>query len=83
MEVLLLAVMGAVNILCFVIGAKVGQAVSKGEKIELPNVDPLRAYREHREKKEADQKNKQFEAILRNIDSYDGTPEGQEDIPRG
>ena len=83
MEVLLLAVMGVVNVLCFVVGAKVGQAVSKGEKIELPHIDPMKAYREHREQKEEDHKRKQFEAILRNVDSYDGTPEGQEDIPRG
>jgi hypothetical protein len=83
MEVLLLAVMGAVNILCFVIGAKVGQAVSKGEKIKLPELDPLKAYREHQNRQEAKKKQDIYEAILRNVDSYDGTPYGQEDIPRG
>ena len=36
MEVLLLAVMGAVNIFCFLIGARVGQQTAKGEKVELP-----------------------------------------------
>lgn len=83
MEVLLLAVMGVVNILCFVIGAKVGQAVSKGEKVELPNLDPVKAYREHQNRQEAEKKQKRYEAILRNADNYDGTPYGQEDIPRG
>ena len=83
MEVLLLLVMGAVNILCFVVGAKVGQAVSKGEKIELPKLDPMKAYREHQEKQEVKRKQAEFEAILRNVDSYDGTPYGQEDILRG
>ena len=53
MEVLLLAVMAASNIVCFIIGAKVGQAVSKGERIETPAIDPLKAYREHEAKRKA------------------------------
>ena len=83
MEVLLLAVMGAVNILCFLIGAKVGQAVSKGEKVELPNLDPVKAYREHQERQEVKRKQERHETILRNVDNYDGTTYGQEDVPRG
>ena len=83
MEVLLLVVMGAVNLLCFVVGAKVGQAVSKGEKIELPKIDLMRAYREQQDKQEARRKQEEFEAILHNVDNYDGTPYGQKDIPRG
>ena len=34
MEVLLLLVMGAVNIACFMVGAKVGQTVAKGEEVK-------------------------------------------------
>ena len=45
MEVLLLAVMGAVNIACFIIGAKVGQTVSKGEDIKTPTIHPIEAAR--------------------------------------
>lgn len=83
MEVLLLAVMAASNIVCFIIGAKVGQAVSKGEKIETPTVDPLKAYREHEAKKEAQKEQERLDTIMRNIESYDGTGNGQEDVPRG
>lgn len=82
MEVLLLIVMGAVNILCFMIGAKVGQTVAKGEKVEMPSVNPLKAFREHEAKKEAQKEQDRVEAILRNIESYDGTERGQEDVPR-
>ena len=36
MEVLLILTVGAVNVLCFFIGAKVGQTVAKGETIMVP-----------------------------------------------
>ena len=80
MVVLLMAVMALSNILCFVIGARVGQKVVKGEEVELPKIDPLEAVREHRAKKEAEMEQEKFNTILRNIDSYDGTPNGQEEV---
>jgi hypothetical protein len=81
MEVLLLAVMAAANIMCFMVGAKVGQAASKGEKIETPTVSPMKAVREHRAKKEAEMAQDRMDTILRNIEGYDGTGRGQEDVP--
>ena len=81
MEVLLLLVMGAVNVACFVIGAKVGQASAKGEKVELPSVNPMEAWRNRQEKNEAKKEQDKIIAILRNIESYDGTCRGQEDVP--
>ena len=81
MEVLLLLVMGAVNIACFMIGAKVGQKVTKGEAIELPTVNPMELVREHQEKRAAQEERDKVETILRNIESYDGTGYGQEDVP--
>lgn len=83
MEVLLMAVMGITNILCFMIGAKVGQKVSKGEPVELPSVNPLEAYRKHESRKEANREQDRLNAILRNIEGYDGTSTGQIEVPRG
>lgn len=83
MEVLLLAVMAAANIVCFIIGAKVDQAVANGEEIEAPTIDPFKAYREHEEKKEAKKEQDRLDAIMRNIETYDGSDSGQEDVPRG
>ena len=83
MEALLLAVMAASNILCFLIGAKVGQKVSKGEDIELPTINPIEAVKERREKKEAEMEQDRLDTIMRNIESYNGTSAGQEDVPRG
>ena len=81
MEVLLLLVMGAVNIACFMIGAKVGQTAAKGEDIKLPTVNPMELVQEHREKRAAQEERDKVETILRNIENYDGTAYGQEDVP--
>ena len=81
MEALLLALVSIGNIACFVIGAKVGQKVSKGEDIKTPNLNPIAAFREREAKKEADMKQNRIDTILRNIEGYDGTSRGQEDVP--
>ena len=80
MEALYIALTGFLNIVCFIIGAKVGQAVSKGEKVEMPKFDPLKAYRNKEAKKEAKIKQDKLDTILRNIERYDGTSKGQEDV---
>ena len=80
---LIIAAVAASNIVCFMVGAKVGQTVSKGEEIKLPTVNPLEAAREHNAKKEAEYQQSKINTILRNIESYDGTGNGQEDVPRG
>ena len=81
MEVLLIAAVAASNILCFLIGARVGQQAVKGDQIEMPTVNPIEVYREHRAKQEARWEQDRVDTILRNIESYDGTSYGQEDVP--
>lgn len=82
MEVLLILAIGFVCMACFLMGAKVGQAVAKGEKVELP-INPLLAARERQTKQEAEFEQNRLSAILHNIDRYDGTSDGQKDVPRG
>lgn len=81
--ILIILVVGALNIACFFIGAKVGNAVAKGEAIEMPSVNPIEAIREHNDKREADREQDRLETILRNIEKYDGSANGQEEVPRG
>lgn len=82
MELLLpMAVITGLNVTCFLIGAKVGQKVVKGEKIELPKINPMQAYQERQERKEVEKEKDKLETIMRNIEKYDGTPRGQEDVP--
>ena len=82
MDILLIAVTGILNIACFFIGAKVGNAVSKGKEIQLPNINPVKAYNEHLERHEAQREKNRLETIMRNIERYDGTGTGQEDVPQ-
>ena len=81
MEIALILVVGAMCIVCFMVGAKVGQTVSKGEDIKLPTVNPLEAYREHEQRKAAKDEQERVETILQNIEAYNGTADGQRDVP--
>lgn len=83
MEILLVLTTGALCAFCFIIGAKVGQTVSKGETIKTPTINPIKAMREHTAKKEAEMEQDRIETIMKNIEAYDGTERGQEDVPRG
>ena len=82
MEILLALTIGVLCIVCFITGAKVGQTVSKGERIETPNLNPIQAIREHQARKEAEKEQNRLDTIMNNIDSYDGTSFGQKDVPR-
>ena len=82
MDILTIAVIGTLNIVCFLIGAKVGQKVVKGEEIELPTINPMKIYQDQVERHEAQREKDKVETILRNIERYDGTSVGQEDVPR-
>lgn len=81
--ILIMLAVGTLNIVCFFVGAKVGQKVSKGETIEMPTLNPMKVVREHRAEKEKEMEQNRKNTILRNIDRFDGTPRGQEDVPRG
>ena len=85
--VIIMAVCAISNILCFLIGAKTGMAVAKNEPIELPAVKSASKHvvaSQHEEDfRVAELEQRQIETILRNIENYDGTPYGQEDVPRG
>ena len=83
MEVLLLLVMAMANIICFMVGAKVGQTVSKGEEVKLPTLNPLEVYKAHRENKAAEAEMNRLDAVLQNLESYNGSEAGQQDIPKG
>lgn len=80
--VLLMALFAAANILCFVIGAKVSQKAQKDEEIRLPNLDPLEAYRDNQARKEAQRKQTRAQILLQNVENYNGTSEGQLEVPR-
>lgn len=81
----LIASISILNYLWFNLGVKMTQKVSKGEEIETPELNPIKAVNkvitEHREKEEAKAEKEKLETILRNIERYDGTSSHQEDVP--
>lgn len=79
----IIAIVGTLNIACFFIGAKVGQKVAKGETIETPNLNPIKAFEERREKKEAQAEQDRIDIIMQNIETYNGTSSGQREVPKG
>ena len=83
MEVLLLLIFTASNALCFFLGARVRQKVDRGEEIKLPSVNPFEAFKAHQEREEAKMEQNRIDTIMRNIEGYDGTSNGQKDVPRG
>lgn len=81
MEILTILGIGALNIACFSIGAKIGQAVVRGEKVTVAPENPIKAIREREEKRQAKEEQERIDTIMRNIDNYDGTDRGQQDVP--
>lgn len=83
MEFITIVIIGALNIACFFIGAKLGQKIVRGETIEVPKINPMQICQQHQEKKQAEEEKNKLDVILKNIERYDGTANGQEDVPRG
>lgn len=84
--ILLIITIGLTNLFCFIIGAKVGQKVVKGEPVELPNLNPVKAVNnaitEHKDNKEKQAEDEYIKALMYNIDHYDGTGAMQKELPR-
>lgn len=80
--ILTMAIMGAVCIMCFYVGAKVGQTASKGQTIHVPVKSPVQLYHEHEERREVEREKDRLDTIMGNIERYDGTSCGQKEIPR-
>lgn len=73
-DILLIIVVGLFNIACFIVGVKAG----RGDEMKAPS--PIKIYNEHRGKLEADKEMEKINTILLNVERYDGTGAGQEDV---
>ncbi len=84
MNLITLTIFGIFNLLCFIIGARVGQKAVKGESIELPNplesLNPMTHIRKHQEKKADLAEQERLRTVLENIENYNGTGYGQKDV---
>ena len=79
-SIFLLLITGALNVVCFFIGAKVGQKVVKGEEIQAPEINLTNPVKAYREKKKAEYEQDRIDTIMQNIETYNGTSAGQKDV---
>ena len=80
--ILIILTVGILNVGCFYFGVKTAQKVNKGEEVSLPSVNPVKAYREAQDRKQAEREQNKIDIILQNIENYDGTSLGQRDVSR-
>lgn len=80
MEALLLLIMGAYGIVFLLIGVRLGRG--KVEPISMPKVNLTEKIRERIDHKKAEKEQERNDIILQNIEAYDGTGNGQKDVPR-
>lgn len=78
--IILVMLMGGMNLLAFLIGARVGQKVVNNEPVELPTINPLTLYKEHKDKEEMSKEQEKLNTMLDNINNYDGSSANQKDI---
>ena len=81
MEMILLVIfMNIGNILCFIIGAKIGQKVEKGERITLQNLNPIKEVKESIENKKNEEVMEEYQKLFDNIDNYDKPGYSQKEV---
>lgn len=84
MILVLIGMIGLMNIVCFYIGAKIGQKVVNKEPLIIKA--PMEVVKEKIEgrayKREQEKQDELIDTIQHNIDIYDGTTIGQKDLPR-
>lgn len=79
-NIVMLFGLGALNIVCFFIGAKIGQKVVKGEEIKAPEITIPTPIRDYQKKKQAEAEQNKLDTIMNNIEVYNGTSAGQKDV---
>ena len=72
-----LIIISILNIVCFLIGAIVGQRVFERKPVI---VNPVKEIKEYKEEKEISKEEQRFKDIADNIDAYNGTSIGQKKI---
>ena len=82
MEAIILLIVSISNIICFFLGAKIGQRVVNNQPVRIIDKSPIESIREKQDSKELKKQQEIDDVIKHNIDVYDGTSLGQKDIPR-
>ena len=70
-------IVSGLNIVCFLIGAIVGQRVFERKPVIM---NPIKEIKEYQEEKENDKELERYRTIAENIDNYNGSSIGQKRI---
>ena len=86
MEAVTILAIGFVCMACFLSGVNVGQKLVKGEEVKLVNgekvkLPAIKPAKEEPVKQPEEVRMSRDDIILQNIDNYDGTGQGQADVP--
>lgn len=77
-NIMTVAVTGIITIMAFVVGAKIGQQSTKGERIEFKG--PITTAKEHIAMNEYKKEQERNNIMMENVNNYDGTGIGQKEI---
>lgn len=77
-DILNILLVSMLNIVCFFVGAKIGQKVNKGEDLCIKG--PIERIKEHNSQKEYEKIQQRIKIVEDNIDAYDGTSNNQQQI---
>lgn len=74
-----------IYLIFLLIGYNFGRRMVQGntnttQPIKKPNLNPLNAFKEHKENKELEKVQKEFDTMWENINTYDGTSNGQKEV---
>ena len=81
MTILISMLISTINLLCFYFGVRIGQKVAKKEEIKIEGLNPVKVIETINQSNEDKKEQERMRIIAENIDNYDGTGLGQQDIP--
>ena len=58
--IILITLTGVLMILAFIVGVSTAQKAQRGEEVKLPSINPVHAYREHKEQVEISKEQERF-----------------------
>lgn len=79
--ILFCSIFGLIIIAAYTLGLRNGQKLMKKEEIKVPTVNPVKAIEDIKEIKKNKKEKTAYDIMMSNIDNYDGSSLGQQDIP--
>ena len=79
--ILFCSIFGLFILASYTLGLRNGQKLSKREEITIPDINPANVINKHIENQEQKKEQKILDITMSNIDNYDGTGLGQQEIP--